>query len=143
MLKSILKMLKSILKEVNTIVILVFIPVLLIVIASFVSLSWISLWLALFIGYVGLTLNLYVTWPLLSWASEKGIIRKPLREFSPKWAKGIGITLFAVILISSVMVPAVPLEVSVMAPIIMTACICIGSIGAYILSNGVLANSEM
>lgn len=141
MLKSILKMLKSILKEVNTIVILVFIPVLLIVIASFVSLSWINLWLALLIGLAGCLLNLFVTWLLLTLASKKGIAQKPLHESSPKWANGIIMALLIVIIISSVMVFV--LEVSVMAPIIMTAFICMAIPAAYLCSNGILADMEI
>ena len=136
---------KGIPKEVNTIVILAIIPVLLIVVGFFVPLSWIGLGLAWFIGYVGFSLNLLITWLLLVLASDKGIIRKP-RESSLKWAKIIIIVLLAlliVMIISSVMVQAVPLEVSVMALIIMAAFICMGSPSAYIASNGVLADLEI
>ena len=133
-------MLKSI-RKVNTVVILVSVPVLLIVISSFFPLTtWISLWLALLIGYVGYFVNLFITWLLLHLAYGKGIAQKSLHEFSEKWAKIIIIALLIVIIISFVMAV---LEVPVMKPIIMTAFNCMAIPAAYLASNGVFADIEM
>ena len=131
-------MLKSI-RKVNTVVILAVISVLLIAVASFFS--WAKLWMVLLIGYVAFCLNMFGACMILLWAYEKGIAQKSPHASSLKWAKVAAITLPVIILISSIMMPI--LEIPAMAPIIMTAFICFGSLGAYLLSGGVFANIEM